>query len=85
MNQLVSDIYYIKIGIQNMDFPLTFPFKQVFFNIEEYAGKQSLWEKSFNFCFSKFTIEKHIPLNNVTAYCHDYLDFFYTYQTFILS
>lgn len=57
MNQLDSDIHYIKIGIQNMHFPITFPFKQFFYIKEEYA-KNGVNGEKVNFCSSKFIIEK---------------------------
>lgn len=41
MNQIVSYIHCVKIGIQNVHFPLTFTFQQVFFNIKEENAKKT--------------------------------------------
>ena len=74
MNQLVSYIHFTKIRIQRMSFPFMSSFEQAlsclfffFFNKEKYVEKQTLGEKCFNFCSSKFNMRKCILLNDVTA------------------
>lgn len=62
MNQIVSYIHCVKIGIQNMHFPLTFTFQQFFFNIkEENAKKRACGKKDSFFAFLNL-IQKNVFL-----------------------